>query len=108
MQHPVLILWTCESKTVAKEMAEKLLQKKLIACASIFPVVESLFHWNGKIDHAQECKVFFKTQSLHFFAIREVILSNSSYEVPEILQIPVEQGHSDYLTWLMKETRTGV
>ncbi len=100
---PILILWTCKDRDEARRIATALLEKRLVACASIIPIVESLFLWDGKIDHAEECKVFFKTDSRHFSAVQEEILAGCSYEVPEILGLSIEQGNPTYLNWLQKE-----
>jgi periplasmic divalent cation tolerance protein len=100
---PILIIWTCKDLKEAKRVAKILLEKRLVACASIIPVVESLFHWEGKVDSAEESKVFFKTDSRHFKAVQEQILAECSYEVPEILGLPIEQGNPEYLSWLQNE-----
>jgi len=103
MHRPILILWTCKELEEARRIAKALLEERLIACASILPAVESLFHWQGKIDLAEECKVFLKTDERHFEAIQKKILSRCSYEVPEILQIEIKQGNPAYLAWMQKE-----
>lgn len=100
MQRPVIILWTCRNLAEAKEIARALLNERLIACASIVPQVESLFSWQGKIETAEECKVFLKTDARQFGPVKEKILSLCSYEVPEILQLEISRGNPAYLSWL--------
>jgi periplasmic divalent cation tolerance protein len=102
---PILILWTCKDSEEGKQIAKALLEQRLIACASIIPSVESFFHWQGKIEHAQESKVFLKTVRQHFFAVRDYILTHSSYEIPEILELRIEQGNPAYLAWLQNEVK---
>ncbi len=100
---PILIIWTCKDLKEGRKVAKNLLEKRLIACASIVPAVESLFQWEGKVEISKESKVFLKTDSRHFKAVQEQILAECSYEVPEILGLPIEQGNPDYLDWLQKE-----
>jgi periplasmic divalent cation tolerance protein len=102
---PILILWTCKDQKEAKKIILVLLERKLIACASIIPHVESFFQWQGKIEQAKECKVFLKTARKKFIAVRDYILAHASYEVPEILQLPIEQGNPTYLKWMQSEIK---
>ena len=101
----IYIFWSCRDKTEAKKIIHRLLDKRLIACASIFPEVESIYRWEGKIEESQEVKVILKTQGKHYDAIQNYILSQCSYEVPEILQIEIVQGNPRYLSWVSEETR---
>jgi len=101
---PILILWTCKDREEAAEIAKDLIKQRLIACASIIPSVHSLYRWNGKIEQAEECKVFLKTARTHFMPVQDYILAHCSYEVPEILQLSIEQGNSSYFEWLKHET----
>ena len=96
----VLIFWTATNKEEAKRVASLLIEKGLVACASIIPHVESLFLWKGVIEEAVEAKIILKTKKEKFFQITEVIKENASYEVSEILMIPIVQGSKDYLDWL--------
>ena len=100
----VLILWTSKDRDEARRISTALLEKRLIACASMAPV-ESIFRWEGKIEESQECKVFLKTTGGRFEEIKQFILNACSYEVPEILQVSVEQGNPSYLSWVQKETQ---
>lgn len=100
----VYLFWTCRDKTEAKKIIYNLLEKHLIACASILPEVESIYRWEGKIEESREVKVILKTVPHHFDVIRNYILSQCSYEVPEIVQIDIANGHLPYLSWVIKET----
>ena len=100
----IYIFWTCRDKDEAKRIVHELLYGKLIACASIFPEIESVYRWEGKIEEAREVKVILKTVPDHFDTIRKHILSRCSYEVPEIVQIDIANGHFPYLSWVIKET----
>ncbi len=100
----IYIFWTCKEKEEARQVILGLLGKRLIACASILPEVESLYLWKGKIETSKEVKVILKTQGKHFDPICKYIVENGSYEVPEVLQVDVLQGNPQYLAWVKEET----
>ena len=99
----IYIFWTCRDKIEAKRIVHELLDKKLIACASILPEVESIYRWEGKIEESREIKVILKTLPKCFDAIQKHIQSYCSYEVPEILQVDVIHGNPAYLAWVVNE-----
>jgi len=100
----IYVFWTCRDKQEAKKIIHGLLDRRLIACASIFPEIESIYRWEGKIEESQESKVILKTSANHFDAIQGYIQSHCSYEVPEISQIDITRGNSLYLAWVAQET----
>lgn len=100
----IYVFWSCGSQLEAKTIIHQLLDKRLIACASILPQVESIYRWKGKIEESIEVKVILKTLPQHFETIRKTIQTQSSYAVPEILQIDIVQGNPDYLAWVVQET----
>jgi len=99
----IYIFWTCRDKIEAKRIIHELLGRKLIACASIFPEIESIYRWEGKIEESREIKVILKTFPKHFDAIQKYIQAHCSYEVPEILQVDVAQGNPAYSAWVANE-----
>ncbi|EKE08761.1 MAG: hypothetical protein ACD_17C00008G0002 [uncultured bacterium] len=99
----IYIFWTCRDKDEAKRIVHELLDRKLIACASIFPEIESIYRWEGKMEEGREIKVILKTLPKCFDAIQKYIQSHCSYEVPEILQVDVIQGNPAYLAWVANE-----
>lgn len=101
----VYIFWTCRNLEEGKKIARGLLEKKLVACASFIPHVESLYRWEGRIEEGKEVKAILKTRRSLFEKIRTSILEQCSYEVPEIVEIPLERIHPPYRDWLLQETR---
>ena len=100
----IYVFWTCRDKQEAKKIIHGLLDKRLIACASIFPEIESIYRWEGKVEESSEIKVILKTLPKHFDAVQGYIQKHCSYEVPEILQVDVTQGNPHYLSWIVQET----
>jgi len=102
----IYIFWTCRDQAEAKKIIHGLLDKRLIACASIFPEVESIYRWEGKVEESREVKVVLKTLAERFDAIQSYIQVHCSYEVPEILQVDVVQGNPRYVSWVLQELGT--
>lgn len=82
----ILIYATCKNKQEAKTIARHLLEKKLIACANIFPI-ESLYLWKGKLEEAKENVLLLKTKNNNFKKIKKEIKKIHSYEIPVIIKI---------------------
>src|SRR3989337_2960046 len=96
----ISVLVTTASKHEAEEIVQHLLGDKLIACANIVGPVSSFFRWSGKIDRAEEYLALMKTRKDLFQRLSEVVKTLHSYEVPEILAIPLVESSRDYLDWL--------
>ncbi|MEM0058064.1 MAG: divalent-cation tolerance protein CutA [Candidatus Bathyarchaeia archaeon] len=96
----IIVLMTASSKDEAEKIAKTLLEERLIACANIISPVHSLFWWQGKIDTAREHLVIMKTQKALFDRICERVKALHSYQIPEIIALPVTEGSKDYLKWL--------
>ena len=91
---------TTASKVEAETIVQRLLEAKLIACANIVGSVQSHFHLSGKIDKAEEYLIFMKSRKDLFEKLSETVKALHSYEVPEILAVPVVDGSKAYLDWL--------
>lgn len=94
------IHWTSGSLDEARKVARYLVQERLVACVQIVPWIESIYMWNNQLETTQESKVVFKALSSNYSKIEEIIKSNSSYQLPEILCINIDGGNREYLQWL--------
>lgn len=97
------VYMTTSSVDEAKEIAKKLLDKKLIACANMFPIT-SLYYWDDKLCDDSEFAVIMKTRTELLDELIEQIKKNHSYEVPCIVSWDISNGNEDYLGWIEKET----
>jgi periplasmic divalent cation tolerance protein len=100
MSEPIIVQCTTSSAEEARRIARALLEAKLAACASIAAQVESHYWWQGAIEQSDECLMLIKTTRERFDAVRRAILEHHSYAVPEIVALPIVEGHDAYLKWL--------
>ena len=96
----ILVMITTSSREEAEKIAIALLEKKLIACANIFGPASSRFWWQGKIDEAEEYVVFMKTEEALFEEVAKHVKQLHSYEIPEIIALPIVKGFKPYLEWI--------
>jgi len=99
-EHYIIAITTTPSKNEAEKIAKTLLEERLIACANIIGPVQSLFWWQGKIDEAQEHLILMKTRKDLFSKLSEKVKALHSYQVPEIIAMPIVEGFKPYLEWL--------
>jgi periplasmic divalent cation tolerance protein len=100
VKNSVMIMVMCVSRKEALDVSERLLAKRLVACANIMSAVQSKFWWKGKLDSAREVLVMMKTVKANFKKIEIEIKRVHSYEVPEIIAVPIVAGSRDYLDWI--------
>ncbi|MCW4025308.1 MAG: divalent-cation tolerance protein CutA [Candidatus Bathyarchaeota archaeon] len=107
MDKAVIILTTTQNKTEAEKIANTLLEQRLIACANI-TAVSSRYWWNQKIECSEECLVIMKSRQELFERVVEQVKLLHSYEVPEVLALPVLAGSADYLAWIFDTLSSNV
>jgi periplasmic divalent cation tolerance protein len=100
----ILILTQMPDRASAQSLARSLVESRLAACVSIGMPVESLYHWRGEIETAQEIPVTVKTQADRYADVEALIRERHPYELPEILAVPVNHGLAPYLNWIVAET----
>jgi periplasmic divalent cation tolerance protein len=96
-----VVLVTCGSRAEALKIARLVVMAKLAACANMVSApVESIYRWKGKVESAKEFLLVIKTTSARFAALREAVLKAHSYDVPEIIALPIAAGSEKYLAWI--------
>jgi len=96
----IVILVTAGSTQEAEGIASVLLKERVVACVNIIDQVQSLFWWEGKIDRAQEVLLVVKTRKPFLERIIELVRENHSYDVPEVIALPIIGGNPAYLEWM--------
>ncbi len=98
----IMVFVTTKDKAEAEKISQALLEEKIIACANIINPVSSCFHWLGKIDTSEECLVIMKSRASLFAELDDRVRALHSYEVPEVLALPIIEGSDAYLAWMGK------
>lgn len=102
MEQVVLITVPTEEK--AKEIARTLVEERLAACVNIVPGLTSIYRWEGKVVEDRELLLIVKTTTFRFPLLKERVQALHPYTVPEIIALPIAEGHRDYLNWLREST----
>ncbi len=101
----ILVFITASNKAEAANIARGLLKNKLAACVNIVEKIDSFFWWKGRIDQAAECLLLVKTRKAKLPRIIKLVKSLHSYEVPEIIALPIIAGEKRYLNWINASLR---
>lgn len=96
----VVIFITASSKEEARKIAGKLVESKLAACVNIIENIHSVFWWAAKLDACDEVLLIVKSIRRNFSRISKLVKSLHSYEVPEIIALPIIAGEKNYLKWI--------
>jgi periplasmic divalent cation tolerance protein len=100
MTDKIIVLCTCGSSKEAEIIAQSLVEGRVAACVNILPGLRSIYRWKGAVEDAQEWLLVIKTTRELFERLRSEIRMLHSYEVPEIVALPVVDGLDAYLNWI--------
>ena len=100
MTDALIVFCTCSNHTEASQLAHSIVTDEVAACVNIVPAIESVYRWEGKIEMSQEILLIIKTTRERFPALRDSIVRLHSYDIPEVIAVPVEDGSEKYLAWL--------
>ena len=100
----VVVITTTDNREKAQWLTDKVLNERFAACAQIFEV-ESRYWWKGRIENANEYRIEFKTKFELIKGLIERIKTLHSYEVPEIIVLPIIEGEKNYLKWIEEENK---
>lgn len=89
----------------AYNIAKTVVEENLAACVNIVPAVRSIYRWKGELCDDAECLLLAKTTRDVFPLLKARVKALHTYEVPEIIAVPVQDGHEPYLEWVVNETR---
>jgi len=99
----LLVLTNCPDEESANAIALALVEKRLAACVSILPRVQSVYRWQGAVESATEIPLFIKSTATNYPALEAAIRDRHPYKVPEIIALAVERGLPAYLDWVTTE-----
>ena len=100
----IQVVTTAASQDGATKIAQALLEQKLAACVQIVGPIKSMYRWKGQIETAVEFQCWIKTRRAKYDIVAAVIRQNHTYEIPEILAMPIVDGAESYLRRIAGET----
>ena len=89
----------------ADELARRLVEERLAACVNRVPGLRSVYRWEGRVEEDEEVLLLIKTPADRLEALKKRVPELHPYRVPEVLALPVADGHPPYLAWLVEATR---
>ncbi|GAA4869567.1 divalent-cation tolerance protein CutA [Actinomycetospora straminea] len=99
-----VVLTTTDSADEAERLARLLVDAHLAACVQIAGPVRSVFRWEGTVSVEPEWQLWLKTDAARVDDLRDRLVAEHTYDVPEVLVLPVVGGHGPYLAWVTNET----
>ncbi|GLQ51754.1 divalent-cation tolerance protein CutA [Dyella flava] len=96
----LLCYCTCPTAESAAHLAETLVGEALAACVNRVSGIQSTYRWKGEVTTDTEQLLLIKTTADRFEALKERLLALHPYELPELIAVPVERGHTAYLEWV--------
>lgn len=100
MTDKIVVLSTCASEEEAERVARALVEARVAACVNVLPRGRSFYRWQGAIEDAAEHVLVIKSSRERFAELQAVLARAHSYEVPEIIALPIIDGSAEYLGWL--------
>jgi len=103
----IVLFVTTANAEEAERIAKVLLKERKVACINIVPRISSLFWWQGKLDSAEESLLIIKTKASVLDEIVSLVKEHHSYNIPEVIALPIIGGNQDYLEWVGREVKQG-
>jgi len=100
----IVVFITVSNEDEGANIAKALVEERLAGCVNIVKDIRSIYMWEGKTEDENEVLMIAKTQKSLFTKLSQRVRVLHSYTVPEIIAIPVVEGHEDYLRWLKAVT----
>lgn len=100
MTDKIVVMSTCSSEEEAERISKALVEERIAACVNVIPGLRSFYRWQGAVESASEWLLLIKSSREKFDAVRIALEKAHSYDVPEIVAIPIVEGSLNYLTWL--------
>lgn len=107
MAEYVAALITCGSEDEAQALARTLVRERLAACVNVIPGITSHYWWKGQVQTDAEWLLLAKMPAARAQALTERVQALHSYDVPEVITLPISGGNQAYLDWLEKSTAGG-
>ena len=102
----LLVISTVPTEDEGNAIAQEIVKERLAACVNVTSAVQSFYWWEERISNDKEFMLFVKTKTNLFPKLEEMIKTLHSYQVPEIIALPIHTGSKDYLDWIEQNTQS--
>jgi len=99
----LVVFSTFPDADTAARVARALVEQQLAACVNVVPAVRSIYRWEGKVCDEAETLAVIKTTAERYTALAARIAELHPYQVPEVIALPLADGHPPYLAWLAEQ-----
>ena len=100
----LLAISTISDIDKGRQLARRIIDKRLAACCNIVPGITSFYRWQGELCEDQECLLVMKTLKSRYQPLEDFIKANHPYDLPELIALPVNTGSKEYLAWVSQES----
>jgi periplasmic divalent cation tolerance protein len=100
-----IVVYVTAPENEAADLAKTLVEERLVACVNIVPGLRSIYWWQGKVEDEAEVLCIMKTRSNLFESLKDRVRELHSYEVAEIIALPILTGNLPYLEWIKENTK---
>jgi periplasmic divalent cation tolerance protein len=101
----VIVLTTLPADADGTAFARGMVENRLAACVNLLPPMDSIYLWEGSIEHETERQVVMKTSRDRVGELWDRVRELHPYDVPEFLVLPIVDGNEAYLRWVADSTR---
>ncbi|MBB5804111.1 periplasmic divalent cation tolerance protein [Saccharothrix ecbatanensis] len=101
----VVVITTTDSEDAAGTLARAVVEARLAACVQVSGPIRSVYRWDGEVRDDREWQLWIKTAYDRVDELTEFVKARHTYDVPEVVALPVLGGNTDYLEWITSETR---
>ena len=106
MTGKIVVLVTCSSAKEARKIARAVVEQRIAACANVVTApVQSVYRWKGKVESGKEFLLIIKTTQSRFVELKDAVKRLHSYDVPEIIALPIARGGAAYLKWISESVK---
>lgn len=96
-----LVVYVTAPPEEAPALARALVERRVAACVNLVPQVRSFYRWQGAVQDDAEVLLVAKTTRGGFEALRAAVVELHSYDVPEVIALPLAAAHAPYHAWLV-------
>lgn len=104
MDDPAQLVYCSCPRSEAQALARTVVEQGLAACVNVLDGVQSIYRWQGELQHDEEALLLIKTRQSRLPALQATLLAAHPYELPEIIAVPIGAGHAPYLQWIRDQT----